>query len=72
MDTGGIWAFTSTINEFELVNGLEDLRHVNHNLLGSITVGQNIEQIVLSDEIESWESTTLGIHEVEQSLFTNR
>ena len=71
MNTGGVWAFTSAVDEFKLINGLEDLGHVNHNLPGSITVGQNIEEIILSDEIESREGTTFGVHEVEQGLLTN-
>ena len=59
MDTCGIWALTSTINEFKSVDGLEDLRHVDHNFLGSITIGQDVEEIILGDEIESWESVSL-------------
>lgn len=45
---------------------------MHHNLRGVVTVRKDIEQIVLGDEIETREGTSLGVHEIEQSLFTNR
>ena len=72
VNASSIWAFTSTVYEFKLVDSLENFRHVNHNLFRSITIGQNIKEIILGDEIESWECTTFGVHEVEQGLLTNR
>jgi hypothetical protein len=45
---------------------------VDHDLTGVVTVGQDVEQIVLSDEIETREGTSLGVHEIEQGLLANR
>ena len=38
VNTAGIRAFTARVLKFKLINGLEDLRHVDHNLLGGRTI----------------------------------
>ena len=43
-----------------------------HDLFRGVTVRENIEEIDLGHEIETWEGTPLALHEVEQGLFTDR
>ena len=64
-DLGGVWTvLTWIVDELKGLNGLEDLWHVDHDLRRVVTVRQDIEQIRLSDEIESWERSSLRVHEV--------
>lgn len=72
MDTGSIGTvLAARVVELEGVDSLENLGHVHHDLARVVTVGQDIEQIVLGDEIETREGASLGVHEIEQSLLAN-
>jgi len=58
----------SVFLEEKSFDGLEDLGHVAHDLVGGVTVRQDIKQVSSSDEIESGESTSFAIHEVIKSF----
>ena len=44
---------------------------MNHDLHWGVTVGKDIKKIGWRDEIESWESHSLGVHELVKSFLTN-
>jgi len=44
---------------------------MNHDLCWLITVGKDIKKVCWRHEIESWESSSLGIHKLIKGLFTN-
>ena len=57
--------------KLEVLDSLENLGHVDLNLSGGISVGQNVEQIGGGNEVEARESGTLALHEVVEGLLAN-
>lgn len=60
LDTDGRGALILTVLlEFESFDSLENLGHVDHDLAWVVTVGKDVQKIVLSDEVETREGTSL-------------
>jgi len=57
--------------KLEVLDSLENLGHVDLDLLGGTTVGQNIKQISWGNEVETGEGSTLALHELVKGLLAN-
>lgn len=66
----GVGAFTIG-DQGQVLDGLEDLGGVFVDLFGVISVGQDVEEIILGYEIKTGEESSLSIQEVVQGLLAN-